>query len=108
METQITKEGIMTIKAWVVTKSIFKQMRTVPGEEYREYYLLEGLDNWDFHNWQGYVLDGEMEQVYFIFRMGGTLCKIRDMDLFFLMRDRDNHPQPTTELRNALQQIFVK
>jgi hypothetical protein len=108
MEARITKEGILEFKALVATKSIFKQMRTVNAEEYQEHCQLENIDNWNFLHWQGYVLDGESEQIYFIFRMGGTLCKIRGMDLFFLLRDRDTHPQPTIELRNLLPQIFIK
>lgn len=104
MESKIKEEGILEFKVLTVTKGIFKQMIEVPQKEYQEYVDGEGRNPWDTTSWVGYAIDVD---IWFIFEKDGTLKRIRDMELWWVMRS-ESHPQPTIELRKQLRQVFLK
>jgi hypothetical protein len=107
MEHEIKEEGILEVKALTVTRGVFKQMVEVPQKVYQEYVDHEGRDPWDVAGWVGYVVDGESQIVWFILQKDGTLKRVRDMELWWVMRNQD-HLQPTDELRRLLRQVFLK
>lgn len=107
MEHEIKEEGVLEIKALTVTGGVFKQMMEVSQIVYQEYMLAEDKDPWNVAEWVGYVVDVERQTVWFIFQKDGTLKRVRDMELWWVMRSKE-HSQPTDELRRLLRQVFLK
>ena len=111
----MNEEKILEWKALTMTKGMFKQIREVRTEEYQSFILLEEVDPLAPVSWIGYVIEpvpssvGDMQVVWFIYEASGTLCRIRDMDIFWILRQRASMANdPATDLRDLLKQIFVK
>jgi hypothetical protein len=114
MEQKIQKKPIIQWEALTMSKTFFKQMRTVDQKEYGDYALVQAIDITNPINWQGYVLEafsssvGELQIVWFIFLKDGTLCKIRDKELFWLIRNRfDPREDAIAQFQATLPQIFT-
>lgn len=106
MEHKVTEEGILKFKALTMNRGVFAQLQVVSQEAYSEAHMpAVGEDSWDITEWIGYVVSDPA--TWFIFPEDGTLKRIRDVELFFVLRSQ-NHPQPTDELRKSLKQVFLK
>jgi hypothetical protein len=110
----IQKKPIIQWEGLTMSKTFFKQMRTVSQKEYEMHVIAEQLNIIDPINWQGWVLDavnssvGEIQVIWFIFTKDETLCKIQDKDLFWLMRSRwDPREDAIAQFRATLPQIFT-
>ena len=114
MDTKITEEGIMEVKALTMSRGIFKQCRNIVQKEFSEYILAEDIDPANLANWLGYTIEswegsiGTMQSTWFLFMYKGTMCKIRDTELFLLLRVGSGSERPTDALRDLLPQVFIK
>ena len=113
-QDEIKKKPIIKWEAFTMSKGMFKQMRTVSQKEYEDYAGTKALNIINPANWHGYVLEqcassvGEIQIAWFIFTKDETLCKIRDNDLFWLMRSRwDPREDAIAQFRATLPQIFT-
>jgi len=111
---EIKEKEVMQWKALTVTRGIFKQMRQIDQKEYAIHMRAEGLDPADPLNWAGYILEstgtsvGEIQQTWFVFTIRSVPCRIRDTELFWVLRACTcsiDHLE--VELRDKLAQIFV-
>ena len=113
MEHKIREDKVLEFKSLTTSRAVFKQMQELKQEQVRDYFLLEDRDWWDTGNWVGYVIEtspssvGEIQEAWFIIELNGTLKRVRDMELWWVMKS-DAHSQPTVELRQLLRQIFLK
>jgi len=115
MDIEINEKGIVEIRALTMSKSTFKQIRELDQKAYREAVILGGNgesaddpDFWNMENMVGYVIEeSAVQSVWFVFKFSGTICKIRDREIFFLLRS-DEFLYPTDQLRNTLPQIFTR
>ena len=110
MEHTIKEEGILEFKALVMSKGMFKQCPQL-GQAAMERYL-EGKDPWEPKTYVGYVIEPWSgptigQTTWFVVVQDETLKKVRDVDLFWIIRSEE-HPQPTTELTPLLRQVFTK
>ena len=111
MEHNIKEEGILEFKALTMSRGFFKQLTTMDQKAYMEYVgpaAVDGaraIDPWDPTSWIGYTVEETGD--WFIFQKDGTLKRIRDIELWWVMRS-EKHPQPTQELQKILRQVFLK
>ena len=111
MENKVNEEGILEFKALTMSRGLFKQLTRLDQNKYLKYVgppAVDGsraIDPWDPKSWVGYVVDDM--NVWFILEKDGTLQRIPDMELWWIMRN-GKHPQPTQELQVTLRQVFLK
>jgi len=118
VEAQLNEENILEVKALVMGKTVFKQCRMVTQKEYEVSRPASDLNPMVTDNWLGYVVEsqntsvGETQTIWFLFESDDTICRIRDAELFWILRAETDVKlklvDMTVVLRRKLQQIFIK
>ena len=110
MEAKIGEGSILEFKALTMKKAVFTQLRQVGQKEYEEYYLAENIQPVNPAEWLGYVITsinstvGEIQTPWFVFKLHGTLVRIADRELFWILRGCNDTPE---QLQRIIPQIFV-
>lgn len=104
MKAMINEEGIMEVKALVMSRGIFKQLREVQQKELESIYE-------DIHI-LGYANEPE-GLTWIIAQHGKTIIRSREVNLFWIMRpDFDGNMNKVSQLfqdkLHSHQQIFIK
>jgi len=110
MEAKIGEGSILEFKVLTMKKAVFQQLRQVGQKEYEEYYLAENIQPVNPAEWVGYVITclnssaGEIQILWFIFKLHGTLVRIADRELFWILRACNDTPE---QLQKIIPQIFA-
>ena len=97
-------KGIFKYEALTMTTKTFKQIREV--DKFELPHIAPAIV------WEGYVIEhfsgshGDLQIFWFITKKNDTLVRIRETDLFWLLRTPENK-EPTRALIDSLPQIFT-
>ena len=116
-DVKVSEDGVVVVKSLVMSKSVFKQVREVSQNEFVK--LEANLHPERVKTYLGYVVEtfpgstGDIQVVWFLFLEKGslgteTLLRIRESELFWLLRGVMKLDKPTESLRDNLRQVFVK
>ena len=106
MDCTIKEDNILEVKALTMSRGIFAQVADWHQDEAKIHFATKA-DCHDTKTWLGYVIDGKMQFASYLILVDGTLKKIRDVDLFFIMRTSE-HPNAERDLQKKLNQIFLR